>query len=122
MTINHWHICVKEAEDLEGAAKQRETWDHDVYAEQLEMHGRTRIIWSRWFHQKGTEDCFREKWTNQNHGSSKRANHQSKPVDGGEVVELRGWSNHGDARENLRLEYAQWVNHLYKHLQNVEGT
>lgn len=29
------------------AAKQRETWDHDVDVEQLEMHGRTSIIWSR---------------------------------------------------------------------------
>lgn len=32
------------------------------------------------------KDWLREKWTNQNHGSSEPANHVSKPVNGGEIV------------------------------------
>lgn len=44
-----------------------------MYVKQVEMHGRTRIVWSRdGSTHKGAVDCLREKWTNQSHGSSER--------------------------------------------------
>lgn len=93
LSINHWQVCVKEADfwrssmcDVAGA-KQRETWDQDVVVEQLEMHGRTHTVWNPDGSFKTEEkDCLREEWTSQNHGSRERANHVSKPVNGGEVV------------------------------------
>lgn len=65
----------------------------------------THCLEQRWFHpQRSSRLSQREMDQSKSWEQRERANQQSKPVDGGEVAEVRGWSNHGDVGENLRLQ------------------